>query len=218
MSNDFESLFHVPLSTINIPIQTHRIMYHTILVFRIRITIIAQVGFQFVCFFAVIFVEARNRQMFFFANTRNELKHFQMKRPLKSHKTINCQTKESTIPNKIKKVKYNDLWFKIKQSLWAASSEFGTYRLCIRTVSPEPPLLAHTSSESRGTFRQKARSPAPLNGWACAVKICHDGMLEDTNSLDAPPLSDVKLRQVSTFSNETIRSNKRCDTKVQRNA
>ena len=57
--------------------------------------------------------------------------------------------------------------------------------LRIRAVSPEPPLLAHTSSESRGTFRQKARSLALLNGWACAVKICHDGMLEDTNSLDA---------------------------------
>ena len=56
--------------------------------------------------------------------------------------------------------------------------------LRIRAVSPEPPLLAHTSSESRGTFRQKARSLAPLNGWACAVKICHDEMLEDTNSLD----------------------------------
>ena len=56
--------------------------------------------------------------------------------------------------------------------------------LPIRAVSPEPSLLAHTSSESRGTFRQKARSLAPLNGWACAVKICHDGMLEDTNSLD----------------------------------
>ena len=57
--------------------------------------------------------------------------------------------------------------------------------LRIRAVSPEPPLLAHTSSESRGTFRQKARSLAPLNGWACAVTICHDGMFEDTNSLDA---------------------------------
>ena len=56
--------------------------------------------------------------------------------------------------------------------------------LRIRAVSPEPPLLAQTSRESRGTFRQKARSLAPLNGWACAVKICHDGMLEDTNSLD----------------------------------
>ena len=57
--------------------------------------------------------------------------------------------------------------------------------LRIRAVSPEPSLLAHTSSESRGTFRQKARSLAPLNGWACAVKICHDGMLEDTILLDA---------------------------------
>ena len=47
-----------------------------------------------------------------------------------------------------------------------------------------PRSLAHTSSESRGTVRQKARSLAPLDGWACAVKICHDGMLEDTNSLD----------------------------------
>ena len=56
--------------------------------------------------------------------------------------------------------------------------------LRIRAVSPELPLLAHTSSESRGTFRQKASSLAPLNGWACAVKIYHDGMLEDTNSLD----------------------------------
>ena len=60
--------------------------------------------------------------------------------------------------------------------------------LRIRAVSPEPPLLAHTSSELRGTFRQKARSLAPLNGWACAVKICHDGMLENTNSLDGAHL------------------------------
>ena len=56
--------------------------------------------------------------------------------------------------------------------------------LRIRAVSPEPSLLAHTSNESSGTFRQKDRSLAPLNGWASAVKICHDGMLEDTNSLD----------------------------------
>ena len=60
--------------------------------------------------------------------------------------------------------------------------------LRIRAVSPEPPLLAHTSSESRGTFKEKARSLAPLNGWACAVKVCHDGMLEDTNSLDVAQL------------------------------
>ena len=87
--------------------------------------------------------------------------------------------------------------------IWTTSSEFGTYRLCeqrrfrracadaslrIRAVSPEPPLLAHTSIESRGTFRQKTRSLVPLNGWACAVKICHDEMLEDTNSLDGAQL------------------------------
>ena len=48
--------------------------------------------------------------------------------------------------------------------------------LRIRAVSPEPPQLAHISSESRGTFRQKARTLAHLNGWACAVKICHAGM------------------------------------------
>ena len=63
--------------------------------------------------------------------------------------------------------------------------------LRIRAVSPEPSLLAHTSSESRGTFRQKARSLAPLNGWACAVKSCHDGMFEDTNSLDGAQIENI---------------------------
>ena len=58
-----------------------------------------------------------------------------------------------------------------------AAKVHASLRIC--AVSPEPSLLAHTSSESRGTFRQKARSLAPLNGLACAVKICHDGMLED---------------------------------------
>ena len=61
--------------------------------------------------------------------------------------------------------------------------------LRIRAVSPEPSLLAYTSSESTGTFRQKAKSLAPLNGWACAVEICHDGMLEDTNSLDGAQMT-----------------------------
>ena len=67
--------------------------------------------------------------------------------------------------------------------------------LRIRAVSPEPPLLAHTSSESRGTFRQKARSLAPLNGWACAVEICHDGMLEDANSLDGAHIMSAERLQ-----------------------
>ena len=74
--------------------------------------------------------------------------------------------------------------------------------LRIRAVSPEPSLLAHTSSESRGTFRQKARSLAPLNGWACAVNICHDGMLEDTNSLDAAHIINSAIRTLLTFSHQ----------------
>ena len=103
-----------------------------------------------------------------------------------------------------------------------ASSEFGTYAyassdgsgepahpraakvqasLRIRAVSPEPSLLAHTSSESRGTFRQKAISLAPLNGWACAVRICHDGMLEDTNSLDGA--QEYVSRNAETNPSET---------------
>ena len=69
-----------------------------------------------------------------------------------------------------------------------AGTNFNNFEKAMRAVSPEPPLLARTSSESRGTFRQKARSLAPLNDWACAVKICHDGMLEDTNSLDVAQL------------------------------
>ena len=69
--------------------------------------------------------------------------------------------------------------------------------LRIRAVSPEPSLLAQTSSESRGTFRQKARSRASLNGWACAVKICNDGMLEDTNSLDGAQLNETSVLKLT---------------------
>ena len=76
--------------------------------------------------------------------------------------------------------------------------------LRIRAVSPEPSLLAHTSSESRGTFRQKARSLAPLNGWACAVKVCHDGMLEDTNSLGAAHIIEKHI-QSSKILNEKLK-------------
>ena len=68
-----------------------------------------------------------------------------------------------------------------------AVAVLASLRIC--AVSPEPPLLAHTSSESRRTFRQKARSLAPLNGWAYPVKICHDGMLEETNSLDVAQMT-----------------------------
>ena len=75
--------------------------------------------------------------------------------------------------------------------------------LRIRAVSPEPSLLAHISSESRRTFRQKARSLAALNGWACAVKFCHDGMVEDTNSLDGAHIS-ITLTVRSCFTRQCI--------------
>ena len=82
--------------------------------------------------------------------------------------------------------------------------------LRIRAVSPEPSLLAHTSSESRGTFRQKARSLDPLNGWACAVKICHGGMLKDTDSLDGAQLHFIKHKiKVAVFLVSFV-----CETKV----
>ena len=58
--------------------------------------------------------------------------------------------------------------------------------LRIHAVSPEPPLLAHTSSASRGIFRQKARSLAPLNGWACAEKNVMTECSKTQNSLDTP--------------------------------
>ena len=80
--------------------------------------------------------------------------------------------------------------------------------LRIRAVSPEPSLLAHTSSESRRTFRQKARSLVPMNGWACAVKICHDGMLEDTNSLDGAHFSSILCKSISRI--RIHFSSKRC--------
>ena len=76
--------------------------------------------------------------------------------------------------------------------------------LRIRAVSPEPSLLAHTSRESRGTFRQKARSLAPLNCWACAVEICHDGMLEDTNSLDGAQINCDSKHGKKTLSSANI--------------
>ena len=100
----------------------------------------------------------------------------------------------ATFINFVRYVYYMD---RIKRILYLSHMRAAKVQasLRIRAVSPEPPLLAHTSSESRGTFRQKARSLAPLNGWACAVEICHDGMLEDTNSLDGAHIMSAERLQ-----------------------
>ena len=94
--------------------------------------------------------------------------------------------------------------------------------LRMRAVSPEPPLLAHTSSESRGTFRQKTRSLAPLNGWTCAVEICHDGMLEDTNSLDGAHMTlKVDEKAMIAFNSRLSHQNvviRKCDGFIDLNA
>ena len=108
-------------------------------------------------------------------------------------------------------VRVKRIWFLLPMQ---AAKVQTSLRVC--AVSPEPPLLAHTSSESRGTFRQKARSLAPLNGWTCAVTICYDGMLEDTNSLDGAQIifgtcttrhSDLVLKKSNQW------SWRRCDNK-----
>ena len=110
----------------------------------------------------------------------NGLNFFMTKHILEHCKSITCfivftTTEVQTYPGKLGRVKR--IWY--LSPMRAAKVQAS---LRIHAVSPEPSLLSHTSSESRGTFRQKARSLASLNGWACAVKICHDGMLEDTNS------------------------------------
>ena len=70
-------------------------------------------------------------------------------------------------------------------------------------------LIAYASSESRGTVRQKARSLAPLNGWACAVKICHVGMLEGTSSLDGAHIT-VCFAVMSSCARDPLRKVHQC--------
>ena len=77
---------------------------------------------------------------------------------------------------------------------WTASSEFGTYRLCEQRRFRRACASAQSRQNLRCSLIQAVsqeepsdRKPdpwPPLNGWACAVRICHDRTLEDTNSLD----------------------------------
>ena len=103
-------------------------------------------------------------------------------------------------PNQLFSLKPQCIWRwgrVVKGFSWTALSEFGTYRICeqrrFRRACASAQSLQNLrcsliQAESRGTSRQKARSLTPLNGLACAVKVCHDGMLEDTNSLDGAQL------------------------------
>ena len=80
---------------------------------------------------------------------------------------------------------------------WAASSEFGTYRLseqqrfrraCAFAQSRQNLHCSPIQAVSQEEPSDRKPDPWPLYGWACAVKICHDRMLEDTNSPDAPQM------------------------------
>ena len=99
---------------------------------------------------------------------------------------------------------------------WTASSEFGTYRLCEQRRFRR----ACASMQSRQNLRcsliqavsqeePSDRKPDPwplwmaghaqlkfvMTDWACAVKICHDGLLEKKNSLDGLTLQYTWLKR-----------------------
>ena len=46
-------------------------------------------------------------------------------------------------------------------------------------------------------LQTESQIPGPSECWACAVKICHDGMLEDTNSLDGAQTVPIAFAQAS---------------------
>ena len=87
-------------------------------------------------------------------------------------------------------------WYQLVGNIWAASSEFGTYHLreqrrfrraCASAQSRQNLhcSLIQAVSQEEPLDRKPDPRTAPLNAWACIVKICHDGMLKDTYSLDA---------------------------------
>ena len=66
-----------------------------------------------------------------------------------------------------------------------------------------PRNLARTSAAR--SYKQlvkrnlQTENQIPVNGWACAVEICHDGMLEDTNSLDGAHLLTLKTQNYPIY-------------------
>ena len=66
--------------------------------------------------------------------------------------------------------------------IWATSSEFGTYRLCEQRRFRRACASAQSRQNLRCSLIQALSQEEPSD--RKPVKICHDGMLEDTNSLD----------------------------------
>ena len=99
--------------------------------------------------------------------------------------------------------------------IWTASSKFGTYRLCeqrrFRRACASAQshqnlccLLIQAVSQEEPSDRKP--DPWPLWIWACAVKICHDGMLEDTNSLDGPHMMKLMAELLFNALKATVTS------------
>ena len=84
----------------------------------------------------------------------------------------------------------------------------------IRTVSPEPMLLAYVSDMPRGNFSQKSRHVALQRVRTCALKDLFDGKSEELFSRDTAHLSlsclHKKGEPVVYQSVETIKAVYRC--------
>ena len=82
-----------------------------------------------------------------------------------------------------------DLW-KFHPNNWTASSEFGTY---LRTRT----FAARSYKQwVKRNLQTESQIPGPSEGWACAVKICHDGILEDTDSLDGAHIKCIECLKI----------------------
>ena len=83
--------------------------------------------------------------------------------------------------------------------------------LRIRAVSPEPSLLAHTSSESRGTFRPSDRKPDPWPLWMAG----HAQLKFVMSECSKTQIRLTRLKWISNF--ETVidlRQGRRCGAKT----
>ena len=91
----------------------------------------------------------------------------------------------------------------VKINIWTASSKFGTYRLCGQRRFRR----ACASAQSRQNLccsliqavsqeEPSERKPDPWPLWMAGhapLKVCHDDMLKDTNSLDGAHMKTVKI-------------------------
>ena len=100
---------------------------------------------------------------------------------------------------------------------WAASSEFGTYCLCEQRRFRRACASRTSAARSyRQWVKRNLQTESQIPGLSESVKICHDRMLEDTNSLDGAQI--VKrilkllfgLRQANLCLRDSVMTNFNC--------